>query len=214
MPKKTRASLVPKPPALNPRTILGFYQLGQHVRARYRATKQTGNQHVLGVREELASHYKLTPSTVDLARFFAKKYSPAEVKQFARLRTKSGQPLTRRHVIAILHVPPRKAKSLLAQCCRHNWSTRRLELERKGMRPNRRAAGRRPRQAASPKEVVLQLVDITETWLHWYQTQITQSQLDEPLQGVPAIAKRLKRAEQDLAKIVALTRSRLHGSRS
>ena len=61
------------------------------------------------------------------------------------------------------------------------------------------------------EDAVLQLVDISQHWLHRYRTQIVESQLEKPLCGSRGIAQRLQHAQRELTALVKLAQLRLHG---
>ena len=119
--------------------------------------------------------------------------------------------LNRRHIVSLLFVPRSQAKSLATRCCRYDWSANRLELEVKRLRPKRKVGGRRPRSPESSEDAVLQLVDISQRWLHRYRTQIVESQLEKPLRRFPVVARRLQRAQRELTAVVRLAQARFHG---
>ena len=114
---------------------------------------------------------------------FAERYSLEQARRFDRLRLPSGKRLSRRHVITLLFVSPKQAKTLTAKVRWEGWSAVRLELEVKRLRPKRRLGGRPPRQPESRTEAVVQLIASSERWLHRYRACISNSRLKDPLRA-------------------------------
>ena len=141
---------------------------------------------------------------------FAERFTVAQARRLHRLRTSSGRPFSRRHVITLLFVSPKQAKRLTALARQKNWSATRLEIEVKRLRPKRKLGGRLPRQAESRTEAVVQLIDSSERWLHRYRTYVSDSQLKDPLRGFGTVAKRLRRVERELTAAIDLAQRRLH----
>ena len=216
--------LIPRLPAPSPsqvkaRSILGFYKLGKYVAHRYKQERRLrrdpdggkdNESYCPGLAIKVAKRCRIARSTVDLARMFAERYSLQQARRFDRLRLSSGKRLSRRHVITLLFVSPKQAKTLTAKVRREGWSACRLELEVKRLRPKRRLGGRPPRQPESRTEAVVQLIDSSERWLHRYETYVTNSKLKDPLRGYGTLAKRLRRVERELTRAVTLAQNRLH----
>ena len=205
-----------KPPTADPRSILGFYRLGTYVRRRYQQQMalKDAKQYVRGVALDVAKRCQISRSTVDFARLFAGRYTLVKAKRLHRLRTKGGNRLNRRHVISLLFLSPKQANALTALVCQNDWSACRLELEVKRLRPKRRAGGRRPRPAKPGPETVIQMVDSSERWLHRYRTQVSKSQLKNPLREYRGVARQLRRAHDALSAAVRLAQRRLYGPSS
>ena len=205
-----------KPPAVDPRNIVGFYRLGVYVQRRYQQQLAANNakQYVRGVALEVARHYQISRSMVDFARMFAGRYTLVEAKKLHRRRMKNGKRLNRRHVVSLLFLTSKRAASLTALVCQNDWSACRLEMEVKRLRPKRRAGGRRPRPAESRSETVIQLMDSSERWLHRYRAQVNKSQLKNPLLGYRGVARQLRRAHDALSAAVKLAQRRLYGPSS
>ena len=212
MPNNRSHSPERKPPVVDRISVLGFHRLGAYVLSRYRteAKKRGDGPYVPGVALEIAKKCKMSRSMVDLARIFARRYSLAEARKLVQLRTRGGMRLNRRHIVSLLFVPRRQAKSLATRCCRYDWSANRLEIEVKRLRPKRKLGGRRPLQPATRTEAVVQLIASSERWLHRYETYVTKSEFRDPLRGFGTVEKRLRRVERELKAAVELAQQRLH----
>ena len=79
-----------------------------------------------------------------------------------------------------------------------------------GCDPKRKLGGRCPRLPEPRTEAVVQLIDISERWLHRYRTCISNSRLRDPLRGFRAVARRLRRVERELKAAVELAQQHLH----
>ena len=129
---------------------------------------------------------------------------------FSLMAPSSGQPFSRRHVITLLFVSPKRAERLTALARLKDWSACRLELEVKRLRPKRKLGGRRPRQPESRSEAVVQLIASSERWLHRYRTYVSDSRLKDPLRGFGTMANRLRRVQRELTAAIDLAQRRLH----
>lgn len=200
---------------LDPKSVMGFYQLGHLVNNKYREItsrrgKSPNKTYVPGFAEDASKFYAVNRDVIDNARVFAKRFGRVDAAKLASGDLRCSQPLARRHVIALLSVKGKiQAIRLSAKCSRLKWSARRLEQELRLQRAVPSRAGRRRRQPTSILEAYWQLIDATDQWLRWHDAYSRAANAAESLGFDPELAKELLAAQRRLSKVMNLARRRL-----
>lgn len=164
-----------------------YYQVGKTVQAIYPV--QTGRSYGDSIVSQLAkaleasqAHYGQT-ALMDLmwrARDFVLKYSPTQVKRLSAVKKTSGYRFAWTHITYLLGAEDEHRKQLQAECWKQEWSTGRLLAEVKRRRGGKLSGGgRRPPVPASQEAALVQIGDMAERWLRWYEGLRGESEATE-----------------------------------
>jgi hypothetical protein len=157
--------------------LMWYYEVGKAVEGIF--PKEAGPEYGKSRIEQIAraversqSHFNRS-SLMNLflyARIFVMKYADPEAQQFADRKKANGYRLTWTHIKYLLSADDDHRKSLQAACWREAWSTGKLMAELKRRRGGRQSAGgRRPPLPTSSEAALVQIHDMGERWVRWYQ---------------------------------------------
>jgi hypothetical protein len=195
-----------------------YYTVGQTVQKMF--PQQEGRQYgesriekIADAVEDHQDHYSRAPLTHLLwsAREFATKFSESEAKRLAEQKP-SGYRLTWTHVKYLLGVEDDQRKKLQKKCVQQEWSTGRLLTEVKSLRGGERnAGGRRPPVPATQGAALVQIADMAERWVRWYE--VLREPPKEPaaktsvsLEDLPdSVAERLEVVVRAIGRLQSVT---------
>jgi hypothetical protein len=185
-----------------------YYKVGQTVQKMF--PQQEGRQYGESKIEKIADavedhqeHYARAALTHLLwsTREFVTTYTEAEAKRWADRKKCNGYHLTWSHVKYLLGAPDDQRKSLQAECWRQEWATGRLLAEVKCLRGGKRnAGGRRPTIPATKEVALVQIADMAERLVRWYEdleelSQQSAANASVSLKDLPkSVAQSLKAA--------------------
>ncbi|QDU30637.1 hypothetical protein ETAA8_57830 [Anatilimnocola aggregata] len=148
--------------------VLRVHLLGAHAVAKI---KKAGGKYSAGAVARIAAEGGVSEPSLRKAIKFYQTYSTEELKEFQRLRTPSGSPLSISVAYQIMYVANRQRRTSIARrAAESGWSIRDVEAEvrrRVGLRELARKGGRIPRLPTNSDEALRQLAEKCDQWNRW-----------------------------------------------
>jgi hypothetical protein len=148
--------------------ILGVHLLGAFAAAKI---KKAGGKHSPGVVAGIAEKGGVSEPLLRKAIKFYETYSAKELRDFLRLKTPSGKPLSISVAYQIMYVGNRQQRASIARrAAESGWSIRNVKDEikrRSGVHDRASKGGRIPRLPTNSDEALRQLEEKCDQWIRW-----------------------------------------------
>lgn len=162
-------------------TLRKYYELGR----RASKTNPDGTAKEAEPMEDLMVEFGIEADTIRKARTFATAYTTEELEQLIVLRDPKGQPLSWYLVRVLLQVGDKAERAeLQREAIERGLSRRDLQAAvRRRQGGKRSSGGKRFAVPKSPQLVLTRLVELSESWLRFYEDMGEEGGLAEKLRG-------------------------------